>query len=587
MKYRLLTGNEAIASGAHNSGVKVVVGYPGTPSTEIIEHIRAERDSDIYAEWAPNEKVALEVAVGAALSGVRSMAAMKHVGVNVAADPLMTATYTGVRGGLVIVTADDPGMHSSQNEQDNRNYARFARVPMLEPSDSQECQDMMPQAFEISEKFDTPVFLRSTTRVSHSKSLVHPGESVPSDVAPGFDRNPQKLVMIPVHARGRHPQVQRRLQELRQFAEEAEDLNRIEWGSDQSVGIITGGIAYQYVREVCPEAAVLKLGLSYPLPLQMIGEFAAGVDELYVVEELDPFWEMEIRAAGFDVQGKERFPVVGELSPTLVRTGLQGTTDEPNSAPDSEEQLPVRPPILCPGCPHRGVFAVLSELGLVVKGDIGCYSLGVMPPLSAMDTLTCMGASMGQAMGMEKALGDRAPDSVAVIGDSTFMHSGMTALADIVYNNGHVTTIILDNDATAMTGHQAHPGSGLRARETGGRRVDFEQLVRGLGVQDVHRVDPYDLQQVKDAVQAALETDAASVIIAERPCVLLDRTPPEHHYSVGDDCTGCGLCLHLGCPALSYTDGGTVRIDPVLCTHCGLCAQACSFDAIERRSESQ
>jgi len=583
---KLLTGNEAIASGAENSFVSVMVGYPGTPSTEIIENVAARDNSDIYAEWAPNEKVALEVAIGAALSGVRAMATMKHVGVNVAADPLMTATYMGVRGGLVIVTADDPGMHSSQNEQDNRNYAKFARVPMLEPSDSQEAHDMVGRSLDISETFDTPVFLRCTTRVSHSKSLVKETILSRPGARRGFERNPQKLVMIPANARGRHPKVQKRLRALQEFADEADYLNRIEWGNDRSVGIITGGIAYQYVREVRPEASVLKLGLSYPLPMKMIREFADAVDELFVVEELDPFWETEIRAAGIQVNGKECFPITGELSPSLVRTGLGEPIQTQHPDGPDEVEVPVRPPVLCPGCPHRGVFAVLSELGLIVTGDIGCYSLGVMPPLSAMDTLTCMGASIGQAMGMEKALGDDAPDTVAVIGDSTFMHSGMTALTDVVYNDGHVTTIILDNHATAMTGHQAHPGAGLAAQQKGGRRADLEKLVRGLGVDDVARVDPYDLDEVKQAVRSAGQNNAASVIIAERPCVLLDRALPGHRFSVGDDCTGCGICLRIGCPALSRTDAGTVQIDTVLCTHCGMCAQVCDFDAIERRDES-
>ncbi|MFO8059511.1 MAG: indolepyruvate ferredoxin oxidoreductase subunit alpha [Bacillota bacterium] len=589
MAKRLLTGNEAIALGAHLAGARVVAGYPGTPSTEIIETLVREDYPEVYAEWAPNEKVALEVVIGASLSGVRAMATMKHVGVNVAADPLMTVTYMGVRGGLVIVTADDPGMHSSQNEQDNRNYARFAKVPMLEPSDSQEAQDMTVRAFALSETYDTPVFVRSTTRISHTLTAVEPGEPVADHPEPGFVRDQKKLVMIPVNARERHPAVEDRLEKLRAFVEEADDLNRIEW-RDRSVGVVTGGIAYQYVREALPDASVLKLGISYPIPLEMIRSFAAQVDRLYVIEELDPFWESQMREAGIRVTGKEIIPLTGELTPDIIRRAVE-CADEHQAGvvrgPRVDSEVPGRPPMLCPGCPHRGVFYVLNRLKMIVTGDIGCYTLGVMPPLAAMDTCTCMGASIGAAMGIEKALGEDAPDTVAVIGDSTFLHSGMTALADVAYNGGNVTTIILDNHSTAMTGHQGNPASGYDARMQPAPRVNFGAVTRSLGIEDVQTVDPYDLSAVEEAVRRARDGAGPSVIIADRACALLDRKSREAPYSVTEECAACGMCLALGCPALFRTgDGeGPATIDPSLCTGCGMCAQVCGFDAIVREDD--
>ncbi len=580
MARRLLTGNEAIALGAHSAGVRVAAGYPGTPSTEIIESIVECDYPDIYAEWAPNEKVALEVAIGACLAGVRAMATMKHVGVNVASDPLMTASYIGTRGGLVIVTADDPGMHSSQNEQDSRNYARFAKVPMLEPSDSQQAHDMMLTAFRISEEFTTPVFLRSTTRISHSRSVVCADVREESAVKPGFVRDPEGLVMIPGHARKRHPVVEERLEKLRAYAEEAEDLNRMEL-RDRSVGVVTGGIAYQYVWEGLPEASTLKLGLSYPLPMEMIRSFAERVDNLYVIEELDPFWETQIRAAGIEVTGgKDVIPLTGELSTALVTSAVAAGEAADSRTPGSLADLPARPPVLCPGCPHRGVFYTLSKLEMLVSGDIGCYSLGVMPPLSAMDTLTCMGASISHAMGIEKALGDEAGDMVAVIGDSTFMHSGLTSLADVVYNDGSVTTVILDNHTTAMTGHQGHPASGKNARTEEAPRIDLAGLVRGLGVEDVHTVDPYDLEAVERAVKDAGDHPGPSVVIADRPCALLRGVIPGPDYVVSKDCVSCGMCLQLGCPALVMAEDGRAAVDSVLCNGCGLCVQVCAFGAI-------
>jgi len=583
----LLSGNEAIARGAHEAAVGVVSGYPGTPSTEIIESI--VQYPDLYAEWAPNEKVALEVAIGASLAGVRAMATMKHVGVNVAADPLMTVTYMGVRGGLVIVTADDPGMHSSQNEQDNRHYARFAKVPMLEPSDSQEAKDMTRRAFALSEQFDTPVFLRTTTRISHSKGLADTAEPESPAGEAGFERNQAKLVMIPANARRRHPVVEDRLEALRRFAEET-DLNRAEY-RDKKVGVVTGGIAYQYVREALPEASIFKLGLSYPLPIESLRSFAQEVETLFVVEELDPFWETEMRAAGIACVGKEAFPRTGELNVTRVRKGLRsalGASEEMDGKP-VPEGIPARPPVLCPGCPHRGVFYVLNKLKVTVTGDIGCYTLGVMPPHGAIDTTTCMGASIGHAMGIEKALGEQAPPMVAVIGDSTFIHSGLTGLAEVAYNRGRVTTVIMDNRTTAMTGHQGNPASGYgirRDQET--PRLDFAQVGRALGIEDVRVVDPYDLEATERAIRAALEHDGPSLVVSDRPCVLLDRRYPPSPSVKADNCRECGLCFRLGCPAIEAQPGehrSRPAINPVLCTGCGMCLQVCKFDAIGREEE--
>ena len=586
MSRQLLSGNEAIALGAHLAGVKVAVGYPGTPSTEILESLVAGNYPDIYVQWSTNEKVALEVAIGASLSGVRALATMKHVGVNVAADPLMTVTYMGVGGGLVLVTADDPGMHSSQNEQDNRHYARFAKIPMFEPSDSQEACAFMADAFRLSESFDTPVLVRSTTRISHSKGTVDPPKAQTSAVTPGFHRDPEKLVMIPAHARKRHPIVEERLERLIQFVEDDSILNRVEM-RDPSIGIVTGGIAYQYVREALPDASVFKLGLSYPLPIQRLKEFSRKVDALYVVEELDPFWENELKVAGIEVRGKDLFPMVGELSPQIIRQKILREDPSPRAPiPD----LPGRPPVLCPGCPHRGVFYTLNKLNYTVTGDIGCYTLGVLPPLSAMDTTTCMGASIGHALGMEKALGDDTPPLVAVIGDSTFMHSGMTGLADVVFNRGEITTLILDNHTTAMTGHQGNPTAGYDVHLEAAPRIDFVKLAEGLGVPNVRRARPYNLAAFAETLQWADAQPGASVIVVDQPCVLLPGIDRSRSLRVTDDCTGCGQCLQLGCPALyreNPEERASVAIDANVCVQCGMCAQVCPFDAIVPRGESK
>lgn len=578
----LLSGNEAIARGAYEAGVRVAAGYPGTPSTEILESI-TQYDT-IYAEWAPNEKVALEVAIGAGFGGARALATMKHVGVNVAADPLLTASYTGVNAGLVLVSADDPGMHSSQNEQDNRHYARLAKIPMLEPSDSQEAKDFTIRAFEISEKFDTPVLLRTTTRINHGKSVVH--LDVPQSPHVGsFERNLQKYVMIPAYAIKRHAFVEQRLDYLREFANST-DLNRIEWGS-REIGVITSGISYQYVKEIVPDASVLKLGMTYPLPNRLITEFASNVKTLYIVEELDPFLEEQIRALDIKVLGKDRFPITGELNLKLVAAGFgKEIAEQPTDA--SGVEVPARPPVLCPGCPHRGFYHILKKMKAIVTGDIGCYTLGVLSPLETIDTCVCMGASIGNALGMKRALPpDDEQPVVAVIGDATFVHSGITGLIDAVYNGTAVTICILDNRTTAMTGGQDHPASGKTLSGREAPMLDIPALVRAIGVEVVLEVDPYDLDAVEKALQYAIQTDKPSVVITNRPCVLIDRSPKPTPPTVNTDiCTGCGLCVRIGCPAIEaiQIDGGKskVRINPELCTGCDVCMQVCRFQAIRR-----
>jgi len=560
---KIMSGNEAIARGAYEAGVSVAAAYPGTPSTEILENI-AQYPS-IRAQWSPNEKVALEVGIGASLAGARVLVAMKHVGLNVAADPWMTIAYTGVNGGLVLVSADDPGMHSSQNEQDNRFYARMAGVPLLEPADSQEAKEFVRLALEISEEYDTPVLLRITTRIAHSKGLVELGERKEHDLRP-YIKDPKKYVMIPGNARGRHVAVVERLAKLARLAEEI-PINKVEMRG--KLGVITSGVCYQYVREVLPEASVFKLGLTYPLPEDAIRAFAERVDELFVIEELEPFLEEQIRAMGIRVKGKELTGVLGELNQKRLAVSLG--LEEPPPAVD----VPPRPPVLCPGCPHRGVFYVLRRLRLTVLGDIGCYSLGALPPLDAMDTCICMGASIGSALGMEKADSVWAEKSVAVIGDSTFLHSGMTPLLDVVYNGGRTTVLILDNSTTAMTGHQDHPGTGRTLGGEAAPKVDLEKLVRALGVRRIRRVDAYDLDSLRRAVREEIEAPEPSVIIVTRPCAL--KVPPGRPSVVDEaKCNNCGLCLRLGCPAIQ--EGAW--IDSHLCRGCGLCREVCPREAI-------
>ncbi len=575
----LLSGNEAIARGAFEAGVLVASAYPGTPSTEILENIT--RYTEINASWAPNEKVALEVGIGACFGGARSIVTMKHVGVNVAADPLFTLSYTGVNGGLVLVTADDPELHSSQNEQDNRNYAKFAKIPMFEPADSQEALDFTKAAFELSEMFDTPVLLRTTTRISHSKSIVQLGERPEQIKAPVLDRNPQKLVMLPGNARRRHFDVEKRITDLESWAC-SQSFNRIEDASGD-VGVITSGVSYQYVKEVLPNAAVLKLGLVYPLAKSLIRDFAARYKTLYVVEELDPFIEDQVRAMGIEVIGKDKLPLCGELTPGRLQQALFGT-DVP--VEDASPELPQRPPNMCPGCPHRGIFMELNRAKAYVSGDIGCYTLGFMPPLSAMDTCVCMGASIGMATGISKVLSDEDQRKVvAVIGDSTFLHTGINGLMDMVYNKSASTVIILDNRITAMTGRQENPTSGYTLTEDQTYRVNLEQLCRAVGVKHIAVIDPYDIALTRKTLREEMARDEVSVIITTRPCMLVPRDNREKRKPLYVDhsvCVGCKACLKLGCPAITWDDEKKKsNIDPIICVGCKVCQQTCGFGAFK------
>jgi len=590
----LLSGNEALALGAYEAGVKVATAYPGTPSTEILENL--SRYEGVYTEWSPNEKVALEVAIGASFGGVRAMASMKHVGLNVAADPLFTSSYTGVRGGLVVITADDPSMHSSQNEQDNRNYAFSAKLPMLEPSDPQEAKEFLKAAFRISEEFDTPVLLRTTTRVSHVKGVVEPGEPAVSPVSPSIEKMPGKFVMLPANARKRRVELEKRMKRLREYAEGFPG-NRIEWGTRER-GFITSGVSYLYVKEAFPQASVLKLGMVWPLPEGLIREFSEGVKEVIIVEELDPFLETHIKALGIDCKGKELIPSIGELSPSRVKEAVEGVAEEVAYRPP---EIPVRPPNMCPGCPHRGLFYALSRLGVFVSGDIGCYTLGALKPLSAMDSCVCMGASIGNALGMEKALGEEALGKVvAVIGDSTFIHSGITGLIDVVYNRGITTVIILDNRTTAMTGHQANPATGRTVTGEKTSMLDLAVLCRAVGVENVIEIDPHDIDRTYRVVKQEVERPEPSVIITKAPCALLPevRGAKRPKYQViTAKCTGCRACLSIGCPAIRWISvtpeeaerlgfkkkqKGYSVIDPILCNGCGQCFPLCKFKAIEK-----
>lgn len=575
---KLLSGNEAIARGAYESGVSVASAYPGTPSTEILETI-AKEYPEIYAEWSPNEKVAFEVGMGSAFAGGRALVTMKHVGVNVAADPLFTLSYTGIRKGFVLISADDPGMHSSQNEQDNRNYAKFAKVPLLEPSDSQEAKDFVKLAFHISEEYDTPVIVRTTTRIAHSESLVELGEKEQIDKPEGFVRDVKKFVMIPAYARQRHVIVEERLKKLKAFSDES-PLQKAEY-LDDKIGIITSGVAYQYTKEVMPNASILKLGMTYPLPENLIRDFASKVKELYVVEELDPYLESQIREMGIEVKGLGQR--LGELSPDIIAQFFLGKIT-PNILP--EMNLPARPPAMCPGCPHRGVFYMLKKKKLTVSGDIGCYTLSVLPPLEIMDTCVCMGASITAAMGIEKATG-RSDNVVAVIGDSTFVHSGITGLVDMVYNKSKGTVIILDNETTAMTGRQNHPATGKTLMGEDTTRLNLFELAKTLGVEYVRNVDPYDLKELEAVIDEATKLDKLAVIITNRPCVLLRRdTKPKLAEVDPDVCVACGLCLRIGCPAMARTsaENKKVKIDPVLCNGCMVCAQVCRSKAISEKA---
>ena len=570
-----MLGNEAIARGAYEAGVKVSAAYPGTPSTEISENIALY--DEIYAEWSPNEKVATEVAIGASISGVRAMASMKHVGVNVASDPLYTISYSGVNGGLVLVAADDPGLYSSQNEQDTRCVARAALVPVLEPSDSQEAKDFVKTAYEISEKYDTPVILRTTTRLAHSQGVVTLEERQEIEDKP-YERNPAKYVMMPANAIGRHVYVEQRMNALAQdgcgFA-----INRAEY-RDTSIGFITSGIPYQYVREGCPNASVLKLGMVHPLPKKLIEEFAQKVDVLYIFEELEPVIEEQVKSWGIKALGKEIFTLQGEYSANMIREKVL----KEDLHIKEPAKVPARPPILCPGCPHRSVYSVLSKLKIHAAGDIGCYTLGALPPLNVIDTTVCMGSSISTLHGMEKAKGkEYVKNWVAVIGDSTFMHTGVNSLMNMVYNQATGTVIILDNSTTGMTGHQDHAATGKTLKGETVPAINIFNLCKAMGIESVTEVNAFDTEALERVIKEEVARDAVSVIITKSPCVLLKGNVfPYKCTPVEDKCKKCGMCLKPGCPALRKKPDGTIAIDETMCNGCGLCEQLCKFGAIER-----
>ena len=570
---KLLLGNEAIARGLYEAGVKFISSYPGTPSTEITEY--AANYNEMYAEWAPNEKVATEAALGASVAGVRSFTAMKHVGLNVAADPLFTSAYTGVNGGYVICVADDPAMHSSQNEQDSRHYARAAKIPMLEPSDSAECRDFAKIAFDISEKFDTPVLLRTLTRVAHSQSLVELFDREERETLP-YVKDPSKYVMNPGYGFKRHFVVEKRLQDLKAYSENC-PLNREEMG-DTEIGFVTASSCYQYVKEAYPHASVYKVGMSHPLPIESIRSFSEKVKKLVVVEELDPVMETELRASGVRVDiGKDAFGLIGELSQVKIRKAMGENVDETYVF---DEPVPARPPVMCAGCPHRGVFYTLSKMKLTVMGDIGCYTLGASAPLSAVDSTVCMGASISMLHGFNMARPETANKTVAVIGDSTFLHSGITGLTDIAYNRSISTVLILDNSITGMTGHQQNPATGYTLKMQPVPPVSLEKVCEAIGIRRVKTVDPSDLKALEAAIKEELNVDEPSVIICRKPCMLLKYVKAKPALSVDSEkCRGCRACMKLGCPAIRFENKKAV-IDNQQCVGCGLCIQLCAFGAI-------
>ncbi|MBR4286947.1 MAG: indolepyruvate ferredoxin oxidoreductase subunit alpha [Clostridia bacterium] len=575
---KLLLGNEAVARGLYEAGCRVASSYPGTPSTEVTECI-AKYD-EITSEWAPNEKVACEVAFGAAVAGARSFCAMKHVGLNVAADPLFTSSYTGVNAGLVIVVADDPGMHSSQNEQDSRHYAKASKIMMLEPSDSDECLKFSKLAFELSERFDTPVLLRLTTRVSHSRSLAEVGERVDNGLK-AYEKNPAKYVMVPANAKVKHVQVEKRILEQVAYCEaEAVEagLNTVEYNS-KKIGVITSGICYEYAKEALGEnASYLKLGCVYPLPEKLIKDFCNECETVYVLEELDDYLETHCRKLGVDVKGKAEFTLLGEYSQGLIRKVILG---EETTSLKADVQIPPRPPVLCAGCPHRGLFYTLKRLNVTVSGDIGCYTLGVAKPLGMMDTVLCMGGSVSGLHGRNLANPEMASKSVAVIGDSTFIHSGVTGLIDIAYNNSNSVTIILDNSITGMTGHQQNPTTGYNIKGEPAAAVSLEKLCEAVGINNVFVVDPYDLKDCYDNISKALSLNAPAVVISRRPCALLKTVKHNPPLKVNKDkCKSCKMCMKIGCPAISMKDG-KAEIDFTQCLGCNVCSQLCKFDAIE------
>ena len=573
---KLMLGNAAVARGAYEAGVSVVASYPGTPSTEITENI--VKYDEIYAEWSPNEKVAAEVAIGAAIAGARSMSCMKHVGLNVMADPVFTVSYTGINGGLVFCVADDPGMHSSQNEQDSRHYAKAAKIAMLEPADSAECKNYTKAAYELSEKFDTPVFLRLSTRVSHSQSLVEEEEPIKAELKP-YEKNIDKYVMMPAKAIKRHIVVEERISALKEFAESCE-FNTVE-DNGSKIGVITAGITYMYAKEALGDKVnYLKLGMVYPMPEKLILDFAAKCDKVYVIEELDAVIEEHCKALGVEVIGKEKFTLLGEYTPAMIKKAVFDESSAEFNTVD--EQIPVRPPVMCAGCPHRGTFYVLKKLRLVVSGDIGCYTLGAVAPLESVDTTICMGASVSAAHGMAKARGAEFNKKlVSVIGDSTFMHSGITGLVDIVYNKGANTVIILDNSITGMTGHQDNPTTGYTIRGEETKQVNLLALCKAIGVDNVVVADPFDVKEFERVVKEETAKDEPSVIIAQRPCALLKKVKYTGKCKINDNCKKCKMCLKLGCPAISF-DGEKINIDETQCNGCGLCFNVCPFGAMEK-----
>ena len=579
MSKKLLLGNAAVARGAWESGVRVVSSYPGTPSTEITENI--VQYPEIFVEWAPNEKVAAEVAIGASIAGGRAMTCCKHVGLNVMADPVFTASYIGANGGLVVCVADDPGMHSSQNEQDSRHYAKAAKVLMLEPADSSDCKEYTKLAFELSEKFDVPAFIRLSTRVSHSQSLVELCDREDLELKP-YEKNIAKNVMMPANAIKRHVVVEERQNALVEYAETS-DINTIECNGSK-IGVITAGICDMYAHEALGDNVnYLKLGMVYPLPVEKIKSFAAKCDKVYVIEELDPFIEEHCKAIGVDVIGKDAFTLLGEYTPAMIAKVVLGKDSAESLA--VKEAIPVRPPVMCAGCPHRGTFYVLKKLGLTVSGDIGCYTLGAVAPLQSVDTTICMGASVSAAHGMAKARGEEFNKKlVSVIGDSTFMHSGITGLIDIVYNKGNNTVIILDNSITGMTGHQDNPTTGKTIRGEATKQVDLLKLCQAVGIDHVVVADPFDVKNFEKIVKEEVEREAPSVIIAQRPCALLKTVKYSGTCKITDKCKKCKICMKLGCPAITVRDGAVI-IDATQCNGCGLCTNVCPFGAIEKEEK--
>lgn len=570
----IMLGNEAIARGAYEAGVKVSAAYPGTPSTEISENLVKYKDS-LYCEWSPNEKVATEVAIGASVAGVRAMSCMKHVGFNVAADPTYTVSYMGVNGGLVIVVADDPGLYSSQNEQDTRMVARAAQLPVIEPSDSAEAKEFIKIAFDLSEQFDRPFVYRTTTRLAHSQGVVELNERKEIEDKP-YEKNIRKNVMMPGNAKLRHIEIEKRNLELAEAANTL-PINKVEM-NDTKIGVITSGIPYQYVKEALPEASVLKLGMVNPLPRKLIEEFASKVETLYIVEELDPVIEEQVKSWGIKAIGKEIFTVQGEYSANMIRKAI--LKEELDLRKPAE--APGRPPILCPGCPHRGVYYVLKKLGIHAAGDIGCYTLGAVAPLSVVDTTICMGASISSLHGMEKAKGkEYIKNWVAVIGDSTFLHTGVNSLMNMMYNQATGTVMILDNSTTGMTGHQDHAATGKTLQGDPTYAINIPALCRAIGVKNVVEVNARDIQAVEKVVKEEIAKDEVSVIITKTPCVLLDKSKKPLYQTHTDKCKKCGMCMKPGCPAMTKNADGTVSIDDTMCTGCGLCASLCKFDAIE------